>query len=77
MIDKRRNPKNNENALSAFVAAKAEIDEMLKRLTEFSDDHFGVAPDEVTWGHVGNLGYLRERLREASDFIFQEGDGTD
>jgi hypothetical protein len=50
---------------------------MLKRLTEFSDDHFGVAPDEVTWGHVGNLGYLRERLREASDFIFQEGECAD
>ncbi len=77
MSTTRRNTENNENALSAFVAAKAEIDEMLKRLTEFSDDHFGVAPDEVTWGHVGNLGYLRERLRQASDFIFQEGDCAD
>ena len=29
---------------------------MLTRLQALSDEHFGVAPDEVTWGHVGSLG---------------------
>lgn len=77
MINKRRNTRSNENALSAFVTAKAEIDEMLKRLTDFSDDHFGVAPDDVNWGDVGNLGHVRERLRQATDFIFQEGECAD
>ena len=60
----------NDQALAAFVARKAEIDAMLERLASLSDDHFGVASEEVHWGHVANLGYVIERLRQASDFIF-------
>jgi hypothetical protein len=64
----------NDQALAAFVTRKAEIDAMLERLAGLSDDHFGVAPDDVNWAHVGDLGYVIERLRQASDFIFQEGE---
>ena len=64
----------NDAALAAFVTRKAEIDAMLERLAAFSDDHVGVAPEEVHWGHVGDLGHVIERLRQASDFIFQEGE---
>ena len=65
---------DNSNALDAFIARKREIDAMLQRLAAFSDDHFGVAPDEVNWGHVGNLGYVTERLREASNFLVTDGE---
>ena len=64
----------NDEALAAFVTRKAEIDAMLERLAAFSDDHFGVAPEDVSWGDVGDLGHVIERLRQASDFIFQEGE---
>jgi hypothetical protein len=64
----------NDAALSAFVTRKAEIAAMLERLAGFSDDHFGVVLDEVSWGDVANLGYVIEKLRQASDFIFQEGE---
>ena len=64
----------NDEALAAFVARKGEIDAMLERLAAFSDDHFGVAPEDVSWGDVANLGYVIEKLRQASDFIFQEGE---
>jgi hypothetical protein len=64
----------NDEALAAFVTRKAEIDAMLERLAGLSDDHFGVAPEDVSWGDVANLGYVIERLRQASDFIFQEGE---
>ena len=47
--------KSKEDALAAFVSKKAEIDAMLTRLQALSDDHFGYAPDDVTWGHVGTL----------------------
>jgi hypothetical protein len=72
MITTRRTA--NDQALAAFVTRKAEIDVMLERLAGFSDDHFGVAPEDVNWGDVANLGYVIDRLREASDFIFQEGE---
>jgi hypothetical protein len=74
MSTTRRNSTANDAALAAFVARKAEIDAMLERLAAFSDDHFGVAPEDVNWGDVANLSHVIERLRQASDFIFQEGE---
>jgi hypothetical protein len=74
MITTRCNAADNSQALAVFAARKAEIDTMLQRLADFSDEHFGVAPDDVTWGHVGDLGFVAERLRQACDFIFQEGE---
>lgn len=76
MTTKRRYAADNSEALAAFVARKTEIDTMRQRLASFSDEHFGVAPDEVTWGHDGDLGFVAERLRQACDFIFQEGKGA-
>jgi hypothetical protein len=66
--------KSNDDALAAFVARKAEIDAMLTRIQTLSDDHFGVAPDEVTWGDVGNLGHYAELLKRVTDMAFNEGE---
>jgi hypothetical protein len=56
---------NREQALAAFMAKKAEIDELLARLGDLSDEHFGVGPDDVTWGEVGSLDLVAGKLREA------------
>ena len=66
--------KSTDRALAAFVAKKAEIDTMLARLQALSDDHFGVAPDEITWGDVGNLGHHAELLKRITDMAFNEGE---
>ena len=55
----RKPARNNDAALTAFIAKKAEIDAMLARLQAFSDDHFGADP---------------ERLKQISDFAFGEGE---
>ena len=65
---------NQEKALAAFVAKKAEIDAMLARLQALSDDHFGVGPDEVTWGHVGELAHHADLLKRITDMAFNEGE---
>ena len=65
---------NQEKALAAFVAKKAEIDERLSRLQALSDDHFEVHPDEVTCGHVGDLGRYAELLEQITDIAFREGE---
>jgi hypothetical protein len=67
-------PKSHDEALAAFVARKHEIDAMLDRLRALSDDHFYVSPDEVDWGHVGDLGYCAELLRRVTDRAFHEGE---
>jgi len=65
---------DNAKALAAFLAAKAEIDALLARLTALSDDHFHAVPDAVHWGHVGTLTQTRDRLREITDFAFGKGE---
>jgi hypothetical protein len=64
----------NENALAAFVQKKAEIDAMLTRLQALSDEHFNYGPDEITWEHVGTLGYYAELLKRVTDSAFHEGE---
>jgi hypothetical protein len=66
--------KSKEEALAAFVSKKAEIDAMLTRLQALSDDHFNYNPDEITWGHVGTLGYYGELLKRVTDSAFKEGE---
>ena len=58
--------RNKPQAIDAFIAAKAEIDAMLDRLKNLSDDHFGYAPDDINWGHVGTLGHYAELLNPTS-----------
>ena len=66
--------KSNDDALAAFVARKTEIDAMLTRIQALSDDHFNYSPDEVTWDHVGTLGYYAELLKRVTDSAFNEGE---
>ncbi len=65
---------NKPTALNAFIAKKVEIDTMLKRLQALSDNHFDVAPDDVSWGHVGDLGRYAELLKQITDAAFHEGE---
>ncbi len=72
-----RNATDNAKALAAFVAAKAEIDAMLIRLADLSEDHFDIPPDEVIWGHVGTLNQFSGLLRQITDSAFKEGEHAD
>jgi hypothetical protein len=76
MIARNRKTKtrSNEDVLAAFVQRKAEIDAMLARMQTLSDEHFGVAPDEVTWGDVGSLEHHAELLRRIIDMAFNHGE---
>jgi hypothetical protein len=66
--------RNRKEALSAFIAKKAEIDAMLARLAHLSDDHFNASADDVTWGHVGNLEHYASLLKNITDSAFSEGE---
>lgn len=58
-----------QTATAAFIARKAEIDAMISLLARMSDEHFGVGPDDVNWGHVGSLSEVARKLREIIDFV--------
>ena len=70
----RQTARTNDAALAAFIAKKAEVDAMLARLQDFSQDHFGADPERVTSGHVGSLEYQVSLLKQISDFAFGEGE---
>lgn len=69
----------NSNAIRptaqiAFLAKKAEIDAMLARLQALSDEHFNSHPDEIHWGHVGDLEYYASLLKRLTVSAFKEGE---
>jgi len=66
--------RTNDKALATFMARKAEIDDMLTRLQSLSDEHFEANPDEIHWGHVGDLAHYASKLREITDSAFGEGE---
>ena len=66
--------RSNDKALAAFVTRKAEIDTMLARLQALSDEHFEANPDEIHWGHAGDLADMAKNLREICNRAFQEGE---
>ena len=70
----RRTTSTNEKALAVFIAAKSEIDAQLERLKALSDEHFNASPDEIHWGHVGDLQRYAGLLRQITDIAFKEGE---
>ena len=69
----RKTAATNEQALDAFLAAKAEIDRLLAELAALSAHHFHASPDEINWGHVGSANHIRERLLEITNFATGKG----
>ena len=63
--------------MAAFVAKKQDIDSMLARIAALSDEHFQVAPDDVTWCHVGTLEDYAALLKRITDVAFHEGEHAD
>jgi hypothetical protein len=69
-----RKPKDNSEALAAFLAKKAEIDTALARLTALSANHFDADPDSLHWGHVGTLDFYATQLKRCTEMAFKEGE---
>lgn len=67
-------PKHPEAALDAFVGNITEIGAILARLQSAVDDHLGIVPENVSWGHVGDTAQIASQLREISDRLFHEGE---
>ena len=70
----RRATAQNDKALNAFIAAKADIDAMVARISALSCDHFETNPDEINWGNVGTLTHYASLLRQITDSAFKEGE---
>ena len=63
---------DNSHALETFVGLATLIKTRLDRLQGAVDNHFDLAPDEVNWGHVGDLSHYADLLKELTDSVFQD-----
>jgi len=59
----------NDTALAAYVAAHAAAAELLEDIAEALDEHHGVAPEQINWGHVGDVDAVVEQLTVIKNFI--------
>lgn len=59
----------NEQALAAFMKNNSEALRRAKAIVAFLEDHQGVAPEEIHWGHVGSAGKAQEDLEGVACFL--------
>ena len=56
--------RNREKALGEFIARVGKIDAALETIRAANDEHWDLSPEEVNWGHVGDVGRVLEGLEE-------------
>jgi len=71
---KNPKPHHQDAALDTFVGNLTEITAILARLQSAVDDHLGIAPENVNWGHVGDTAQIASQLREIRDRLYHEGE---
>jgi hypothetical protein len=59
---------NNEKAVAAFTFHLGKVEALLDQLNEACDDHLGVNPETLDWGHVGLAQRLQYLLEGAVTF---------
>jgi hypothetical protein len=67
--EKQQPSPNSIQPLDRYMVLYAEAEELLNRIHESHDDHYGSSPDDVTWGHVGSLGHFVEVLQYAAQAL--------
>jgi len=58
---------NKEQALATFVSRIEASRELLARLSQHLDDHLGIEPDAVHFGHVGDAAHIQMLLEQICD----------
>jgi hypothetical protein len=52
------------SATNEFVRACADAARMAETLARFLNEHMEVEPDNVHWGHVGDVNHIKAQLSE-------------
>ncbi len=69
-----RTTRNQERSLAAFLAKKAEFDELLAELQQASADHFGADPEAVLWAEAAWLADATAKLKQIADAHLRRGE---
>ena len=66
--------KNQAQATKEYLESMAAVDATLKSISTAKAKMFADDPNTVNWGHVGDMRRIELKLKELSDFIFNEGE---
>lgn len=62
-------------ALDAYMAAHADALDLIERIHAAIENHDDApAPEQINWGHVGDITETRRMLQAISDRLFLEGE---
>ena len=62
-------------ALDAYMAAHADALALVERIHAAIENHdISPAPEQIHWGHVGDIAEIRSQLQAISDRLFLEGE---
>ena len=59
----------NDKQITGFVNGITRARAKLERLIQEMDDHCGVSPDGVMWGHVANIQNVNAKLDDILSFM--------
>ena len=54
-------------AHDTYIAKAADIQNKIAQLQQQANEHFGHNPDDIHWGHVGDLERVQELLNQILD----------
>jgi len=74
MTRRTKATKTAEKAIDHWMAAYAEITDLLDEIRECHDDHYQLDPDAIHCSHVGDLARYRETLRDLRDCMKNLGE---
>ena len=60
---------DNYKQITGFTNGIARATAKLEALAQHLDDHCGIAPDDVTWGHVGDIQNVNAKLDNILEFL--------
>ncbi len=63
-----------KTAQDSFIGIISEINDRLDELKAYAEDHMGVDPDTLNWGHVSSAQQLLAKLTELTDQAYKRGE---
>jgi len=60
---------NNDKQITGFTNGITRATAKLEALAQHLDDHCNLAPDDVTWGDVGNIQNVNAKLDNILEFM--------
>jgi hypothetical protein len=60
---------HQQDPLNEFMETESDIKELLSKLREHADNHFGPDSEVINWSDVGNLKAIKNMMQQILNFV--------